>query len=245
MSQEILEIGSDGVYSYNQKSRYITCAHEQGTEGWLKDRLGMVTGSVVSAVFATVKSGEASTRADLRMDLALEEITQTVQQSGFKSGDMLWGTEQEPHARMAYEMAFGRDITEAGFLYLPKIKAGCSLDGFILDEGRMGIFEAKCPKSKTHWGYINAGGMPSTYVPQVTHNLWITGADFADFMSFDPRMPEELQQFHIRVWRDEAKIKAHEAGVLQFLMELDADVARMRALIALRRAAMKLVAEFS
>lgn len=226
-------------------NRYITSPHAQGTPEWHQDRLGMVTGSVVSAVFAQVKSGEASTRADLRMDLLLERITGTVQSNGYTSPEMAWGTEQEPHARMAYEMAFERDITEAGFLYLPHIKAGCSLDGFVTDGDKRGIFEAKCPKSKTHWGYLNAGVVPSTYLPQITHNLWITGADFCDFMSFDPRMPEELQQFHIRAWRDEARIKAHEAGVLQFLMELDADEAKMRALIATRRAARKPEPEFA
>ena len=217
-------------------SRYITCTHEQGTPGWHLDRLGKVTGSVVSAVFAQVKSGEASTRADLRMDLLLERITGNVQPMGYVSPEMAWGTEQEPHARMAYELRFERDITEAGFLYLPHIAAGCSLDGHIQDGANVGIFEAKCPKSKTHWGYLNAGVAPSTYLPQITHNLWITGADFCDFMSFDPRMPDVLQQFHIRVWRDEAKIRAHEAGVLQFLMELDADEKKMRALISARQA---------
>ena len=226
-------------------SRYITCPHEQGTDGWLADRIGMVTGSAVAAVFATGKTGEASTRADLRMDLMLERITGKPKEQGYKSPEMIWGTEQEPHARMAYEIAKGLDVTEAGFLYLPTIKAGCSLDGFITDGNKRGIFEAKCPKSKTHWGYINAGVMPSAYVPQVTHNLWITGADFADFMSFDPRMPVELQQFHIRVWRDEEKIQAHEAGVMQFLRELNADEAKMRALIAIRRAALQQEPEFA
>lgn len=221
-------------------SRYIVCQHEQGTEGWFNDRLGLVTGSVVSAVFATVKSGEASTRADLRMDLLLERITGAAQPKGYTSPEMAWGTEQEPHARMAYEMTKGLDIAESGFVYLPDIKAGCSVDGFIYDGGKVGIYEAKCPKSKTHWGYINAGVMPSTYKAQVTHNLWITGADFCDFMSFDPRFDPVLQQFHFRVWRNEAEINQHAAGVRQFLLELDADEKKMRALIEQRRAEMRI-----
>lgn len=215
-------------------SRYIVCEHEQGTPEWFADRLGMVTGSVVPAVFATVKSGEAATRADLRMTLLLERITGVSEPFGYASPEMAWGTEQEPHARMAYEMAKGLDIDESGFVYLANgIKAGCSVDGFIKDGGRRGIYEAKCPKSKTHWGYINAGVLPSAYRAQVTHNLWITGADFADFMSFDPRLPAKLQQFHIRVERNEAEIRAHEAGVLQFLLELDAEEKKMRQMAGL------------
>ena len=219
-------------------TRYTICQHEQGTPGWKQDRLGMVTGSAVSAVFAQVKSGEAATRANLRMDLLLERVTGVVAEGFSGNADMAWGTEQEPHARMAYELATGRDIEECGFVYLPLIKAGCSVDGFIQDGNSKGLFEAKCPKSKNHYAYLLAGVMPTEYVPQITHNMWITGADFCDLMSFDPRMDPVLQQFHIRVWRDEAKIRAHEAGVLQFLMELDSEEAKMRRLIAERRAAL-------
>lgn len=217
-------------------SRYITCPHAQGTPEWLHDRLGLVTGSVVSAVFATVKSGEAATRINLRMDLLLERITGQAAAGFAGNTDMAWGTEQEPFARMAYEKATGLDVSESGFLYLPSTQAGCSLDGQVWDGSRRGILEIKCPKSATHYKYLLANKMPTEYLPQITHNLWITGDAFADFMSYDPRMPVELQQFHIRVERDDAAVQAHAAGVLQFLMELDADEKKMRTLIAERQA---------
>jgi hypothetical protein len=73
-------------------------------------------------------------------------------------------------------------------------------------------------------------------VPQVEHNLWITGATFCDFVSFDPRMPEPLQLFITRYERDEARIKAHEAAVMQFLMEVKRDEKAMLDLIAQRQA---------
>jgi hypothetical protein len=220
-------------------SRYITCEHEQGTEGWHQDRLGKVTGSPVAAVFSTVKSGEAAGRANLRTDLALERLMHTPMARYSGNDDMAWGHEQEPHARMRYERTFYRDVTEAGFLYLPNLMTGCSLDGHVTDGGRQGILEIKCPKSKNHYTYLLAKKVPSEYLRQITHNLWITGAAFCDFMSFDPRMPEELREFHIRVERDESLIRTHEAGVRQFLMELDAEEAQMRAHMALVRAAKK------
>lgn len=210
-------------------SRYLTSPHAQGTPEWHADRLGMVTGSAVKAVFATIKTGEAAARADLRMDLCLERITKTVPDVGYKSPEMIWGTEQEPHARMAYEMTTGRDVDESGFVYLADgTKAGCSVDGFVVDDGRKGLAEFKCPKSKTHWGYILAGKAPADYMPQMVHNMWITGAQFCDFMSFDPRMPEKLREFHFRVERDESAIRDHEAGVLKFLAEIDAEEKKMR-----------------
>ena len=75
-------------------SRYITSPHAQGTPEWHADRMGMVTGSAVSAVFAKVKSGEASTRKDLRMSLLLQRITGLPPEEGYKSAEMIWGTEQ-------------------------------------------------------------------------------------------------------------------------------------------------------
>jgi hypothetical protein len=216
-------------------SRYIVSPHAQGTDEWKQDRLGKATGSAIAAIFATVKTGEVAARADYRMDLVLERITGNVQGIDFTTKDMEWGTTQEPYARMAYEMATDRMVQESGFVYLPNVAAGCSVDGFIHDDGRFGIWESKSPKSKTHLSYLMGNKLPSLYVPQVEHNLWITGASFCDFVSFDPRMPEPLQLFITRYERDEARIKAHEAAVMQFLMEVKRDEKAMLDLIAKRQ----------
>ena len=216
-------------------SRYLISPHAQGTDGWRMDRLGKVTGSACAAVFATVKSGEAATRANLRMALVLERITQTPTPATFnETEDIAWGKEQEPFSRMAYEMERDLVIQEAGFMYLPTIAAGCSLDGLLHDRGRTGFWESKSPKSKNHYGYLRGGKVPSEYMPQVTHNFWITGADFCDFQSYDPRMPEKLRTFITRIERADiqAQIDAHERGVLQFLAEVDAEEKQMLLLAA-------------
>ena len=115
-------------------SRYIVSPHAQGTDEWKKDRLGKATGSAIAAIFATVKSGgEAAARADYRIDLVYERITGESQGIESPTKDMEWGTAQEPYARMAYEMATDRMVQESGFVYLPNVAAGCSVDGFIHD----------------------------------------------------------------------------------------------------------------
>ena len=130
-------------------SRYIVCDAPQGSAQWHNDRLGKVTGARCAAIFATVKSGEAATRANLRMTLVLERLTgKPAEQSFSDTDDIKWGREQEPFSRMAYEIQTGLTVRESGFIYLPDIEAGCSLDGFI-DDGRLGIWESKSPKSKT------------------------------------------------------------------------------------------------
>jgi hypothetical protein len=60
----------------------------------------------------------------------------------------------------------------------------------------------------------------------------VTGAEFVDFVSFDPDMPEKLQLFVFRWERDEALIKEYEIELRQFLMEVDATHKQIAAMAA-------------
>lgn len=203
------------------RDNLIVCVHPQGTPEWLADRAGRATGSRARDILAKIKTGEAAARRNYRVQLATERLTGKPQESGFVSKEMQWGTDQEPFARMAYESATGNLVTEMGFIYLPDLMAGCSVDGLIEEGERTGVFEAKCPTSATHVEYLVAGKLPSEYKPQILHNVYVTGADFADFVSYDPRMPEKLQLFKVRWERNEAEIKEYEAELLDFLSGVD------------------------
>lgn len=212
---------------------YIVSPHAQGTDGWKQDRCGKGTGSAIAAIFAKTAAGKpTAARADYCMQLVLELLTGAPAENDFTNKEMEWGTAQEPYSRMAYETATGLMVEEAGFCYLTHIRAGCSVDGFVVDKGRKGIWESKSPKSKTHLGYIEAGVVPAQYIPQIEHNLWITGAQFCDFQSFDPRFPPKLQRFCVRLERDEARITAHAAAVKVFLAEVDALETKLRQMAA-------------
>jgi predicted phage-related endonuclease len=200
----------------------IICEHPQGTPEWLADRAGRATGSRAKDILAKIKSGEAAERRNYRTQLVTERLTGQPQEGGFVSKEMQWGTDHEPFARMAYESKTGNLVTEMGFIYLPSIMAGCSLDGLLEENGKTGIFEAKCPISATHVEYLTAGKLPPKYKPQILHNVYVTGADFADFVSYDPRMPEGLHLFVVRWERDEAEMKEYEAELKLFLGEVDA-----------------------
>lgn len=200
-------------------NRYISSPHPQGSSEWLQDRCGRLNGSDVAAIFAAVKTGEAAARRDLRFKLVLERITGKPVSSDFTSKEMVWGTETEPHARMAFEMANDLTVRECGYCYSPDSMMGASPDGLIEENGKIGIIEIKAPKSATHLGYLDGGVIPSIYQPQVNHTMLVTGAAFAYFVSYDPRFPEKLQRFQVRIERDQAKIDAHERAVLQFLEE--------------------------
>lgn len=204
--------------------RYILSEHAQGSVDWKRARAGKATGSRAGDILAKIKTGEAAARRDYRIQLVTERLSGEPAEDNFVSRDMVWGTETEPYARMAYEAATGALVREAGFAYLPDIEAGCSVDGFIDDGGKLGILECKCPKSATHIGYLLAGKLPSAYEPQILHNLWITGAEFADFVSFDPRLPAHLQLMLLRVARDDAAIAKHAEAVLAFLSEVETTI---------------------
>jgi predicted phage-related endonuclease len=210
----------------------IFSEHAQGTPEWKVDRAGRATGSRAKDILAKIKSGEAAARRNYRTQLVIERLTGEPVESGFVSKEMQWGTDQEPFARMAFEAATGLLVEQVGFIYPPDRMIGCSLDGLIRDRKQIGIWEAKCPTSATHIEYLTEKRIPPEYKPQILHNVLVTGADFADFTSFDPRMPKKLQLFTVRWQRNEDEIKAYEAELMAFLKEVDSlhtDLARLAA----------------
>lgn len=195
---------------------------EQRSPEWFKARLGRATGSRASDILATIKSGEAAARRDYRMQLAVERLTGNVQEDGYVSKEMQWGIDCEPAAFAAYEAMTGDILTRTGFLVHGESMSGCSLDASV--NNFSGIVEMKCPKSTTHYGYLKANVVPSTYLPQVRHNLFVTGAEWADFVSFDPRMPEGLQFFCKRLKASEANLNEYEDQLHRFLAEVAIEV---------------------
>jgi hypothetical protein len=160
----------------------------------------------------------------------VERLTGRPQEDGYCNAEMQRGIDLEPVAFAAYEAATGCVVRRTGFLQHPELMAGCSLDGDIDDFA--GVLELKCPKSATHLRYLRGGIVPPDHLPQIVHNLWITGAQWADFVSFDDRFPPELHTFRVRVPRDEAHIASYELQVRQFLREVDAEIADLRGRLA-------------
>jgi len=208
----------------------ILCTDQRVPE-WYQARLGKLTGSVAGDMLARIKTGEAAARRDLRTRLVVERLTGTSQEDGFVSPAMQHGIDAEAEAFAAYESATGHMLNRVGFLAHDELEAGCSPDGEI--GGYVGIVELKCPKSATHLKYLRTAAVPADYLPQITHNLWITGAQWCDFVSFDDRFPEPLQVFHVRVQRNEAEIASYELMARQFLAEIDQEVDELAKLAGL------------
>ena len=190
---------------------------EQRTEEWHKARLGKVTASRVADVLAKIKTGEAAARKNYKMELVVQRLTGEPGES-FTNAAMEWGTATEPQARMAYEAHTGNFVEEKGFIDHPTIEGfGCSPDGVVGE----GLIEIKCGNTATHIDWLLDGKAPSRHIPQMMAQMACTGAKFCDFVSFDPRVPEDLQIFVIRVERDEEYIAEMEKEVKLFLQEVD------------------------
>lgn len=202
----------------------------QRSPEWKDLRLGRLTSTCAAPMLATRKDKqEAADRRNLRLRLVLERITNRTQESTYVSSAMQQGQDREADARVLYEAITGRLLTSVGFVAHDSLMAGCSPDGIV---GHFeGLVEAKCPLASTHLSYVRSGRVPEEYYHQVTHQLWITGARWCDWISYCPDFPEPLQMRMVRIDRVEEAMKAYELIVRQFLAEVDRDHAEILALV--------------
>ncbi len=199
---------------------------DQRSPEWFQARLGRLTGSRAGDMLASIKSGEAAARRDYRLQLVCERLTGAMQEDAFVSKDMLRGVEKEPEAFSAYEALTGQVVQRSGFLTHVEHMMGCSLDGHL--DGFTGIIELKVPRSATHLRYLRGGVMPPEHLPQVTHNLLVTGAEFCDFLSYDDRFMPPLQTFLVRIHRADVDLAGYEKKALAFLAEVDHECEAIR-----------------
>jgi putative phage-type endonuclease len=206
----------------------------QGSDEWKALRLGKVTASRVSDVVGRTKSGYGAGRANYMAQLIAERLTDTVAEA-YTNAAMQHGTETEPEARAAYEFYQGVTVSEVAFVPHAKIdQAGCSPDGLVDDDG---LVEIKCPNTATHLETLLGQAVPSKYETQMQFQMACTGRKFCDFVSYDPRMPENMRLFIKRVPRDDARIKELESEIASFLLEMAVKLSELNSIYGERVAA--------
>jgi putative phage-type endonuclease len=186
----------------------------QGSPEWLAARAGKVTASRINDVMAAKTTAAYK---DYKAQIVAEILTGVPQESGFTNAAMQWGTEQEKFARAEYEMFCAWTVDEVGLVIHPTIEQGAaSPDGLVSD----GLVEIKCPKTSTHLQTLVDKKQPRQYENQMLWQMACTGRQWVDFVSYDPRLPDDLQLFVHRFDRDEKRIEEIEAAVKQFLTEV-------------------------
>lgn len=197
----------------------------QGTDEWHALRLGKVTASKVADVIAKTQKGYAASRANYAAQLITERLTGQPTET-FTNAAMQWGTDMEPEARAAYEYYRAEDVVQVAFVNHPEIPdTGASPDGLV---GPDGLVEIKCPNSATHIETLTGKSAPAKYITQMQWQMACTGRQWCDFVSYDPRLPESMRFYCVRVPRDNAMIAELEAEVVKFLGEVRAKVDQLK-----------------
>lgn len=198
----------------------------QGTSDWLRDRVGFVTASRFCHVIGKGTKGQyLKAREDYLIEVVTERLTgEPVMRSHGHIGEA--GKTLEYYARIAFEAETGLMVRETDFVRSPFLEwVGGSPDGLINDDG---LLEIKCPASSVvHLKTVIADCMPEEHRAQVQGNLWITNRQWAEFVSFDARMPEHLRLFHQRIERDEKFIEELSKEVVSFLKEVETFIAKL------------------
>lgn len=206
---------------------------EQRTDAWFSARLGKVTASRLADLMARTKTGYGAGRANYMAELICERLT-GARQDSYTSPAMQWGTETEPQARSAYAFIADAEVAEAGFVLHGEIADfGASPDGFV---GADGLVEIKCPSTATHIETLLSQSIEGKYLTQMQAQMACTGRAWCDFVSYDPRLPVDMQFWSQRVLRDPDRIADMEAEVRKFLAELDAKIAALTAQYGARAA---------
>lgn len=194
---------------------------EQGTQEWFALRCGKATASEFASILA---KGQGKMRASYLRRVVAERLTGKPSET-YRNAHMDRGQEQEPLARMAYELATDNIVQRIAFIEHGSISAGCSPDGLV--HGKRRGAEIKCVIPTVQVETVDAGGYPSEHKAQIQGSLWITGFEAWDFCSYSPDMPAHLKTYIFTVERDDAYIKTLEAEVLAFLADVDKMIARL------------------
>lgn len=196
----------------------------QGTEEWRQARCGSLGASQIADATARIKSGWGASRANVMAQLLTERLT-GIPTETYTNAAMQRGTEKEPDARRAYELATEAWVDEIGLVKHPKIAGThASPDGLVGEEGQI---EVKCPNTATHIDTLLDGAVPEKYLKQIQWQMACTGRNWTDFISFDDRLPDRMQLFIKRVHRDDKMIAELESQVAEFLAELETKLAAL------------------
>ncbi len=191
---------------------------EQGSEEWLSLRLGKITASRVKDVLTKGRGTSPGKTAESYMMELIAEVLTGKSKPFFENDAMRWGTETEPQARAMYSVNNNfTEVREVAFVEHSE-QVGISPDGLVGDDG---LLEIKCPNTTTQLKRALSNDYSSDYKAQIQMQLWVTGREWCDFVSFDPRLECDAGYLQQRVMRDEDYIKEMKEKVNVFVKKMN------------------------
>lgn len=192
----------------------------QGTEGWYRARLGLLTASNFQTILVPIgpKGGIPAGRKTLLYKLAGELVTGELMDN-YENDYMKDGKDGEEEARDYY--AFQTDATPERVGFIRNGPKGCSPDALI---GNNGVLEIKRKVAHLMVELLLKDEFPSEHVAQTQGNLWVTEREWIDLAIYHPKMPMFLK----RSYRNEVYIAKLSAAVDRFNAELHETVEKIR-----------------
>lgn len=187
----------------------------QGSAAWRELRAGIPTASEFDNLLTP--TGKPSKSFDRYLHELLAERIMGRPRAEIITLAMERGSAMEEHARVFYEFTRDVKVDQVGFITNGAETVGASPDGLV---GAEGLVEFKCPSEHVHVAYLlseTGDGVDKEYRVQIQGQLWITGRQWVDIVSYHPEMPEACH----RVERDEEFIALLDARVMEFSRVLE------------------------
>ena len=200
----------------------------QGSPEWMALRVGKIGGSRIADLLTEGRNGESLIRRKYKNELIRERLTGRKLDT-YKTPAMQRGIDLEPMARAWYEVHNNVFIDQVAIVLHPTIEGGqCSPDG--LCDATNSLIEIKIPNPENHLDNIlTQGKQLEQYYDQVMWQLaCMPEKEYCDLVSFDPEMPDHLQGFVKRIYRDDEYIKMMEDKVILFLQEIETIVNNLK-----------------
>ena len=202
---------------------------EQGSPEWMSLRIGKIGGSRVADVLTEGRGGaESLTKRKYKNELIRERLTGRKLDT-YKTPAMQRGIDLEPMARAWYEVKYNTFVDQVAIVLHPFIDGGqCSPDGIV--EATNSLIEIKIPNPENHLdNYLTGGKQLEQYYDQVQWQLaCMPEKEFCDLVSYDPEMPDHLQGFVKRIYRDDEYINNMQNAVIAFLSEIETIVNNLK-----------------
>ena len=201
----------------------------QGSPEWMALRVGKIGGSRISDLLTEGRGGaESLTKRKYKNELIRERLTGRKLDT-YKTPAMQRGIDLEPMARAWYEVKYNTFVDQVAIVLHPSIEGGqCSPDGIV--EATNSLIEIKIPNPENHLDNILTGGKQlEQYYDQVQWQLaCMPEKEFCDLVSYDPEMPDHLQGFVKRIYRDDEYINNMQNAVIAFLSEIETIVNNLK-----------------
>lgn len=175
----------------------------QGTEEWLKLRLGKFTASSAQAIASNGKGLET---------LVFEKVAEILtgkEKEAYTNVDIERGHQLEEMARSAYELETGNLVKKIGFIEVDEYM-GCSPDGLIGEEG---LVEIKCKNDVNFVRMMIDQKVDPEHHWQMQMQMLLTGRVWCDYVVFNQNFPKPI--IVIRVDRDQDATTKLDTGLLQ------------------------------